>query len=172
MPQATPEGTFAEAQQAIQQGNWDGFFRCLTATDLKRLLKNGISLGLAAGDVSAFQSICTSFGLSLEELHTAWATGQSRQYEKALADGLQPVADLPGLMAEIERYTRKTRGGGSVSGSLFAGDQIHTMELEGDRAWTILQINTTISQPLGFELWHGQWLIRLFAQKPSYSSSR
>ena len=53
MSRTTPEEAFAEAQAAIERGDWDSFFACLDSDDLLRIAENSLARFLMGGETIA-----------------------------------------------------------------------------------------------------------------------
>ena len=53
MSRATPEDAFAEARDAMERGDWEGFCACLDAETLLRIAENGVGRLLAGGPATA-----------------------------------------------------------------------------------------------------------------------
>jgi hypothetical protein len=168
MPQQDPTAVFEEAQQAMMRSDWDTFFACLDSNDLKRLIRNGLSLALVRDQDGhdALQAICEHHGFPLEEVLAAWHSHQTKPYEKAVDTGLKSVSDRAGFMAALERHTRLSCGGGSVSSSLLVGERLLNLDIQGNKAWGLRQVSSDFRERIGFVARKGQWYIRLFGRRP------
>jgi hypothetical protein len=164
MSKTSPAVVFEEAQGAMAEGDWVTFFGCLDRHDLQRLISNGISLSLTfqQGHQAVLEAECQKHDFPLAEVVTFWNARQSKPYQKAVDSALKRVADWPGFMATLEQHTRRCCGGGSVSSSLFVGEQLRNVALQGDQARGICKITADFSEPVGFVCRKGRWFIRLF----------
>jgi hypothetical protein len=88
-----------------------------------------------------------------------------REYTTTLKDGLRSVQDLACFTAGMERLTRTVVGGGSISSSLFAGEVLEDVAVEGNRGWGTRRSEFG-TEDIGFVQKRGVWYIRLFARRP------
>jgi hypothetical protein len=194
MARATPEATFTEAREAMERGDWDGVFACLDPADVKRIASNSFARFLAAGGAAAdvLTQLCGRHGLAEARLADMRARGraivesarqpipppgpamleQSRRhqqlvkaYQQAQEDALKAVTDLPAFAAAMERAIRADGGGGSVSSTLFTGERLEGLTLDGSRAWAVRRMAGGATEEVGFVRRKGAWYIRLFARR-------
>ncbi len=161
-----PEETFAEAQAAMECRDWEAFFACFAPGDVRKFVRNGVSIVLLMADDEAFGALCEAHRFETQELRAANATADAKLYSQALRKALRRVPDLTAFAAALERHTRGRMGGGSVSASLFLGETLEDLVIEGDRAWATRRITPDFTEDVGFEKRGGVWFIRLFARRP------
>lgn len=162
---STPEGAFRTAQSAIARDDWETFYSTLDPRDVRVLVRNGLGIILNFGLVNeAFQATCTESGFPLTPLLEAYRRGDGRQVRETIDSGLDSVADLPVFSALLERHTRQHSGSGSVARSLFQGEHLEDLEVEGSRAWATRFDSRGEVDPIGFTRRSEEWLIRLFAR--------
>ncbi|MCC7125737.1 MAG: hypothetical protein IT178_12875 [Acidobacteria bacterium] len=92
-------------------------------------------------------------------------------YKRQLQHVLTAAPDLPGLTAALEQHLRATAGGGSVSSSLFVGETLHDVDIDGSKAWGRRSIRPGWSEDIAFVRTKGAWRIRLFAKRPGAPTS-
>ncbi|MBK1723617.1 hypothetical protein [Thiocystis violacea] len=83
----------------------------------------------------------------------------------AIATCLGCVTDLATFTAKAERLKRATLGGGSVSSSLFVGESLVDVRIEGKKARGIRRITRDWSEPIAFEQKRGQWFIKFLPNR-------
>lgn len=164
----SPEAIFHEAQMAMENKDWDGFFACLDGNDLLRIGSNSVTLSLRPGhkDKERLRTICAKQDFPLESIEVAWQS--PKDYKTRLNAALKSVQNLAQFVAALERYNRDTIGGGSVSSTLFVGESLVGVKIEGKRAWAIRRIREDHSEDVGFVYKNGKWFIRLFARRPRH----
>jgi hypothetical protein len=183
------EGVFADAQSAMERGDWDAFFRCLDRRSLLKIAKNSFQ-GIVNSDID--QDMLNRHGISIEVIQRIRATWQSLAmsaaevvgtidpgaktqksldhkqavdaYDKYLDDTLESVADLPGFTATLERAMRASLGGGSVAADMFIGETLQDIAITGKTAWAMRRIEGGYSEDLKFVQQQGQWRIQLLAR--------
>ncbi len=187
MTRSSPSLVFEFAQRAMQAGDWETFFSCVRPSDLRSLA--GMVMHLATIDPAAF-GIAAADGVSgssidllrcarddVAESATVFQPGSPpvpdmlersnahRQLvlrlDAVAAAAVKEATDLPGFMAAMERHRRQTEGGGSVSSTLFVGDTISDIRIEGTRATATRRFPNGVEEPIGFEQRRGQWTIAL-----------
>ncbi|NEX21789.1 hypothetical protein G3480_15970 [Thiorhodococcus mannitoliphagus] len=80
--------------------------------------------------------------------------------DRAIATCLGCVTDLAAFTAKAERLKRATLGGGSVSSSLFVGESLVDVRIEGKKATGIRRITRDWSEPITFVQKRSQWFIK------------
>lgn len=80
--------------------------------------------------------------------------------DRAIATCLGCVTDLAAFTAKAERLKRATLGGGSVSSSLFVGESLVDVRVEGKKATGIRRMQNGWSEPIAFLQKRGQWSIK------------
>jgi hypothetical protein len=190
MPRTTPESTFALAQQAMERGDWEAFFQCLDRSDLLPLAKMGIA-GIPNGGDQALAALCVEAGIpatALENVKTIadeiLASAQAmmrapaadsyhrhrdlvKSLDKAMETCLKSVADLALFTAKAERLKRAKMGGGSVSSSLFVGETLVDVTVEGKKAKGIRQRKGGSTEPIAFVQNKGLWSIKFMPKRRS-----
>ena len=71
------------------------------------------------------------------------------------------MQDLPGFVAALERHTRRTVGGGSVSSDIFVGETLEEVTESGNRARGVRRTERGYEDSVDFVKRKGRWLIRL-----------
>jgi hypothetical protein len=189
----SPESVFALAQNAMAVGDWESFFPCLDAADLRRIAAMVLPLACAT-DSHRFAAICRDHGVTeerLQDIRTAQIeisesaaaiidpfTPSSpddgsraslnhrdlvRAHDAAVVAAVREVADLAGFVAASERFRRETSGGGSVSSSLFLDEKIVDIVVSGRSARATRRRRVGGDDPVAFVLRRDGWRIRLFA---------
>jgi hypothetical protein len=189
MSRETVEGTFAAAQSAIEQGDWETFFACLDNRSLLKIAKNSLQ-GILNSDTS--QAILNEYGVAIASIQPLRAKVQSLaasaavvvattdpalrmqqslhhkqlvdEYDQSLEDLLKAVADLPGFTAALERAMRALVGGGSVASDMFMGESLQDISIEGKTAWGVRRTSRGDCQDLKFVQRRGRWYIQLLAR--------
>jgi hypothetical protein len=194
MARRTPEETFAEARAAMERGDWENVFACLDPADVARIARNTFARFLVAGGAAgdAFLQICARYGISEATLADLRARGraigdsarvpiapagpamleQSRRhqqlvqaYQQAQEDALAAVPDLPAFTGALERAVRADGSGGSVSSTLFVGETLEQVSIEGAKAWATRRMAGPATEEVGFVRRKTGWYIRLFARR-------
>ena len=189
MSRETPESIFATAQEAMERGDWEAFFACLDHRDLLRLagmafgLTGGAGLCLehgipadAMGRVEALaKDIDESGRAMLRELgggqgnSTAQSVLLERSlrhrdlliaHQKAVETCLKFVTNLASFTASAERLKRATLGGGSVGSTLFVGESLCDVAVNGPKATGVRRMQRGWTEPIAFVKKKGQWYIR------------
>jgi hypothetical protein len=194
MSRRTPEETFTEAREAMERGDWEGVFACLDPADVAKIAKNTFARFLlasgSAGDV--FIQICARHGISEATLGDLRGRGLAitesarlpmapagatmleqsmrhqqlvKAYQQAQEDALAAVIDLPAFAAAMERAVRADGSGGSVSSTLFVGETLEQVSIEGARAWATRRMAGAATEEVGFVRRKTAWYIRLFARR-------
>lgn len=186
MALTTPAETFAEAQAAMTNGNWDGFFGTLDRDDLMKIAANGVNRLVGQGpsgavilrDLGAEHSINAEMVAELiagverivSSAPAATPSADHRAivggYEDLLKRMLKGIADPGRFAAALERTFRAAGSGGSVSSSLFVGERLEGVEIDGNRAWGTRRLAGGEDEDIGFVKRRGGWFIRLSARRP------
>lgn len=184
MPRTTPEEAFAAAQAAISRQDWDAFFACIDPGDLRRVVKNGLA---RLGRDRRIEELCREAGVEQALIdpvkQLASRMGRAAQaalggggdaslalkglvdaHKKALDALVKAVQAIDTLAAALERHLRATAGGGSVSSSLFLGDTLEAVRVDGNTAWGTRRSATGATESVGFVRRAGEWQVRLFAR--------
>jgi hypothetical protein len=183
----TPEAAFASAQSAMAAGDLAAVFVCFDRGDLTKIAGNSVrALSAADPDVA---ELCDRFGFGtlgeLRELTERMAASAAlvtddrasydpvahrqlvKDYEAAIKNGLRDVADLPGFTAAMEDRMRRVLGGGSISSSLFGGETLAGVVVDGKKAWATRTERGREVEDVGFVLTRDGWKIKLFARRPA-----
>ena len=184
MSMSTPEETFAVAHAAIEKGDWDALFACLDPGDVRRVVRNGLS-GLGRDD--RVEELCREAGVEQALLDSAKAlasrmgtaaqaclTGDTdasfalkelvEAHRRALDAIIRAASDIAALAAGLERHLRATIGGGSISSSLFVGERLEEVRVDGKQASATRRRDDGATERVVFVRRGGRWLIRLFAR--------
>jgi hypothetical protein len=178
MSRETPEAAFEHARDAMQRGDLFEVFACLDVNDLKRIASNAVALSLHGGfdnPAPEVQQICDEYGFPLDELVNATrrmlqtpGMEATKSYRDTMTRALAGVSELPSFLAALERHTRRTRGGGSISLSLFQSETLTDVHVDGSRAWGRRVHAPGSSDDIEFARRKGQWYIKLMARpRPS-----
>jgi len=199
-----PIAVFVGAQDAMERGDLAAFFGHLDRKDLIRLGANAVAGLLAASGAADLSRLCEEHAVpsaaieavrgllrdvvaSAERMRagggpSARAASDAhrrlvRQYEKALAGLVGGVSSLPDFVAGAAAAFRRANGGGIVSSSLFLGERLEDVAVEGDRGWATrvgeTASGTRYTEDVGFlRDRSGAWRIRLFAKRPRQSGAR
>jgi hypothetical protein len=193
MPRSSPEAVFRTAQAAVAGGDWETFFGCLAAGDLKRLAAIGVACTI--GDSGQrFTDIAVEHGASdaavaevrsaarrLEESATAISDAPPlpnettlalsfghrdlvKAYDAAAATCVASLTDLAVYVAKVERLRRETGGGGSVSSSMFERETLIDVVVTGSKAVGVRHRERGSNEPLGFARARGEWHVVLFGR--------
>jgi hypothetical protein len=183
MPRSTPEEAFTAAREAIARQDWDAFFVCLDPGDVRRVARNGLA---RLGRDARIEALCREAGVEQALLDRvkklasqmgaaaeATLSGGSdaslslkalvEAHRKALEAVVKGVPEIAGLAAALERHLRATVGGGSVSSSLFLGETLEAVRVDGNLAWGTRRLERG-TESVGFVLSRGEWRVRLFAR--------
>ncbi|NEX22777.1 hypothetical protein G3480_21140 [Thiorhodococcus mannitoliphagus] len=79
-----------------------------------------------------------------------------RALDRAIDACLGSITDLAAFTAQIERLKRATLGGGSVSRSLFVGEHLSDVRVDGKKATALRQQQGGESEPIAFVQKRGQ----------------
>jgi hypothetical protein len=189
----SPIAVFGRAQRALAAGDWDAFFACLDAADLRRLAAMVLPI---ACDSEPFSAICREHGVSARRIDRIGGAGAAivasaasivdpapdaspadraadslrhrdlvKALDACLADAVGEVADLAAFVAASERFRRATSGGGSVSSSLFLDEQLVDLVVSDRQARAVRRRRTGGDDPIGFVLRRHGWRIRLFVNR-------
>jgi hypothetical protein len=194
MPRGTPEETFSEARAAMERGDWEGVFACLDPADVTKIAANTFARFLMAApdEADVFVQLCGRHGIPEAVIAEIRARGraitesarqpitppgpamveQSRRhqqlvtaYQQAQEDALGAVPDLPAFTGALERAVRAGGSGGSVSSTLFVGETLERVSIEGGRAWATRRMASSATEDVGFVLRKKAWYIKLFARR-------
>ena len=181
-----PHEVFQAAQQAMARGDWEAFFACLHRTDLIRL--GALALGglghpslgrplmalcLECGVPASEREALQRLGAQLEaSARAVLADPGSRERslchrdlvkgrERALEAAVKRIGNLAAFNARAERLKRDVMGGGSVSSSMFQGEALHDVAVEGDRATGVRRRADCHEMPVAFARWKGGWTVKL-----------
>ena len=185
MAHESPTAVFEAAQRAMTARDWEAFFGCLDRRDLLRLGELAFGLG------AAMDAVCLEHGVSAAQLARvsaltghlqgsaqaslkAWrektpgyqelseghrALLEARQ--EAIQTALASVTDLTSFNARAERFKRATLGGGSVSSTMFVGETLHDVLVEGGKATGFRRVPRGSEVPIAFVRRKGAWFIKL-----------
>lgn len=186
----SPQTVFATAQAALGQGDWEGFFACLSDHDLRLLARDSLLNLWGDGQLPALlrchaipQERAADFAAALTAL-----LDHAERRGKAKYDGgqhqrlagvvnrscrtlLQAAPDLALFTAALERHSRALGRGGSVSSSLFLGEELRDVTVQDRRAWGRRMEGGMWGEDLGFVRQRGGWRIRLRARPPGLATS-
>lgn len=189
MSRGTPESVFATAQEAMERGDWETFFDCLDRRDLLRLagmafgLAGGARLCMEHGIPAEALGRVEALARDINESGRAMvreaggspgaATAQSDllerslrhrdllgAHQKAVETCLKSVTNLASFTAGAERLKRATLGGGSVSSTLFVGERLCDVSVNGQKATGVRRMQRGWTEPIAFVKKKGQWYIR------------
>jgi hypothetical protein len=196
----SPEQAFAEAQDAKQRGDLPAFFRCFDRNDQLRLSANAV-LGLLAEEprvAAAFGVLRDKHAMSpqaVDELQRLvrqlMASAQVirngspdarhaassehavlvQRHQKSVDALVKSIPDLAAFLADAEVTFRAVHGGGIVSSTLFLGERLEQVAVQGNRAWGTRVGTTSLgarrTEDVGFVRGRsGMWRIRLLARRP------
>ena len=193
----SPESLFAFAQQSMIAGDWESFFRCLDAADLRRIAAMVVPLACAPGE-DEFAGLCVDHGATedaVERVRTAHAEiavsaeavldpasapadrGAAslrhrdlvKSHDAIVAEVVKGIVDLPAFVAASERLRRRDGGGGSVSSRLFVDERLVDVVVSGKKARGLRRRMLGADDAIGFVLGRAGWRIRLFAGRSSRS---
>ena len=91
-----------------------------------------------------------------------------REYEKILTRALKSVPDLPAFTAALERRMRAVVGGGSISATMFVGETLEDVVVEGKKAWATRRMSEGWTEDIGFVEKGGAWYIKILARRPKH----
>ena len=193
MPRSSPEAVFGTAQGAIAGGDWETFFGCLAASDLKRLAAIGITCTIGDGG-RRFADLAVAHGVSVVAIAEVRAAERRieesaaairdapplpnertmalsfahrdlvKAYDNAVATCVASVSDMAAYVARVERLRRETGGGGSVSSSMFDGETLIDVAATGSKAVGVRHRQRGTDEPLGFVRTRGEWYVVLFGR--------
>ncbi|HVP62147.1 MAG TPA: hypothetical protein VMT11_16405 [Myxococcaceae bacterium] len=173
----------------MERTDWEAFFECLDRSDLTRLAKMGVAISGEHGP--AFAGLCLEHGVPVEALKTVkglmQALSESAQtfrtdpgattsemherslrnrdlvkaLDKAIEACLRSVTNLAAFTAKVERLKRAKFGGGSVSSTLFVGERLHDLTVEGTRASAIRRFKGGYEESITFIRRGDTWYIKL-----------
>ncbi|AFZ67677.1 hypothetical protein [Deinococcus peraridilitoris] len=185
----SPSSVFQAAQAALEAGDWERFFACLSDHDLRLLARNSLlSLWddeqlpalLHRHAIPAELSGHFTMSLTLLVAHAErrgrakYDGGQQRrlvgEVDRSCKAMLRAVPDLAGFTAALERLGRACGRGGSVSSSLFLGEELREVLVQGARAWGRRMEGGMWGEDLGFVRQKNGWRIRLRARHPGCTS--
>lgn len=174
MSHETPQAAFEHARAAMLRGDLFEVFACLDPNDLKRVAANAVALSLGSRiDVAdeEVHRICAEHRFPLEDLLQARrrvvqmpgreATMNQRDTMKR---GLAALPNLPGFLAALEGYSRRSSGGGSISERLFQNETLTDVLVEGSRAWGTRVHGPGSSEAVEFVRRKGRWYVKLIAR--------
>lgn len=175
------------AQSALAVGDLAVAFACFDRSDVMKIAGNSVR-ALSVADADA-DELFDRFGFgtlselrdltdrmavsaaSLNEDPSSYDPAVHRQmtkdYDAAIKDGFRGVADLPDFTAAMEERMREVMGGGSVSTSLFAGEMLEDVEVDGRKAWATRSERGQAIDDIGFVRTRDGWKIKLFARRPA-----
>ncbi len=194
MSRESPEEVFAEAQAAMERGDRAGCFVLLHADDLIRIATHALRALLPQeGEAAArLEALCAGHGLPdgtlaaarerwrqllalaeevrrLPPTEAAEASRRLRDEGAALDAGLKRALkrakELGLLTAALEEAMRACCGGGAITSSLFVGERLEELVVEGDKAWARRRQGQW-DEAVGFVRGRGGWLIKLKARRP------
>lgn len=182
------ETVFGSAQTALGAGDLVGAFAHFDRPDLMKIAINSVR-ALSVAD-PGFDEACERFGfdrdarLAMRELTDPMAASAAllqddpasfdlsehrqiaKDYEAAIKDGFSTVRDLPGFTAALEQRMRARLGGGSISTSLFSGETLTVLVVEGKKAWATRVESGREIDDIGFVLKRDGRKIKLSARRP------
>lgn len=82
-----------------------------------------------------------------------------QDHQSAVENGLADVDDLPGFAAATEDRMRSVMGGGSISSSLFVGETLTDVILDGRKAWATRLERGRERDDIGFVRKRDAWKI-------------
>jgi len=165
MPADSPEKTFQEAAAAMRGLDFEAFFSCVDPDSLGLLLQNALALSFHGGQESAAaylaevmdehpwiaewlkhhqavaESAVTLMQSGGDPLTQREASERHRDLvlegQRATAEAIGAVDNLPELVGSLERRSRALLGAGSVSTSLFVGERLGDVAVKRDRATAV-----------------------------------
>jgi len=174
MSRETPQAAFEHTQAAMLRGDLFEVFACLDVNDLKRVAANAVALSLGTRIDDADEEvrrICDEHRFPLDDLLSARrrvmqkpgrdATTHQRDTMKR---GLAAVSNLPAFLAALEGYSRRVRGGGSISTRLFQNETLTDVQVQGSRARGTRIHGSGSSDDVEFVQRKGQWYVKLIAR--------
>jgi len=183
----TPDSVFGSAQSAIATGDLSAALAYFDRGDLQKIAGNSVR-ALSAADPD-FDELCARFGFGtlaeLRELTDRMAASAAsltderasydpvahrqmvKDYDAAIKTGIRGVTDLPGFTAAMEGRMRRVMGGGSISSSLFEGETLTAVVVDGKKAWATRTERGREVEDVGFVLTRDGWKIKLFARRPA-----
>jgi hypothetical protein len=196
----SPEEVFGAAQAARVRGDLAAFFRCFDRKDQLRLGTNAMAglLGeeprilaawaalsekhaIPSAPVEALRSATRELMRSAQRIYSLQgeARAAASSAHAALVKGceqgvrgvLESIADLPAFLGDAEGAFRQLHGGGLVSSTLFVGEKLEEVRIEGGRGWGTRvgtsSAGTRWTEDVGFVRDRsGEWRIRLLAKRP------
>jgi hypothetical protein len=178
---------FADAQAKIAADDLAAAFGCFDRADVSKIADNSIR-ALSTADPD-FAELGDRFGYSpahelrgladrlaasaalLTEDRASYDPNAHRQlvkdYQAATKNGLESADDLAAFTAAMEDRMRIVMGGGSISPSLFRGETVVDVEVDGKRAWATRVDGGSEVDDIGFVLKRDGWKIKLFARRPN-----
>lgn len=182
----SPDAVFATAQSALAVDDLARAFVCFDRTDIVKIAGN--SVRALSGADPGVDDLFERFGFgTLAELRdltdrmaasaallvddrSSYDSAAHRQmakdYEEAVTDGMRGVTDLPGFAAAMEERMRVVVGGGSISSSLFRGETLDDVVVDGNKAWATRTERGSEVDDIGFVRRRDGWRIKLFARRP------
>ncbi len=185
----SPDEVFAAARSAAAAADWRTLFELMHTKDLLVVAANGARGMLPDEAAARRREMAARFGLRLDDPvrlaaeMTASAqrmlggpSGQDAaalvdaskahrrlvdEFEAALRASLERVADLPGLAAALEAHMRATVGGGSISSSLFGGEELTDVSVAGSKATANARRPDGSSRRQRFTRTRGGWRFHL-----------
>ena len=193
MDRSSPQSTFAAAQQAMQRGDWEVFFACLAAKDLKRIAAIGM-LCVDGDGAAAFVELAIAHGVPADDVDRVRRTGEDivvsaatilaadplpspatlelslrhRDLVKArdatIDDCVKRVADLAAFAAAVERHRRTISGGGTISSTMFVDETLVDVVITDSKAVGIRRRRGGGDERIGFVRQRSGWSIVLFGR--------
>ena len=90
-----------------------------------------------------------------------------KDLDKAVATCLKSVKNLPAFTAAAEKLKRATMGGGSVSSTLFVGDNLVDVTAAGSKASGTRVLKGGHKEPIAFVRKKGVWYIKFMPRSRS-----
>ena len=196
----SPEQVFAEAQNARLRGDLPTFFRCFDRKDQLSLGSHALMglLGEEPRVAAAFDILRETHAIPAEGVDVQRALVRElaasaqrirglspearieassehavlvRRHQRSLDALVDSIPDLAAFLADAETTSRQLHGGGIVSSTLFVGEGLEQVTLQGDRGWGT-RVGTSSAgkrwtEDVGFVRNRaGEWRIRLCAKRP------
>lgn len=91
-----------------------------------------------------------------------------RAHEKAIEACLKSVTNLAAFTAAAERLKRAVFGGGSVSSTLFVGESLRDITVDGQKASGVRRMKGGWEEAIAFVQKKGQWYVKLLPRARSW----
>jgi hypothetical protein len=174
MSRESPEAAFEHARAAMARGDLPEVFACLDANDLRRIAENAValSLGWQTGDVDEeVRLICHDHEVPLDDVLAARrrltespGRDATMGHRDTMKRSVASVANLPRFLGLLEGYTRRVRGGGSISRRLFQEETLTDVRVEGSCARGTRVHGPSSCDDVEFVRRKGEWFIKLITR--------